>query len=277
MTAQSPLYRLPSELRDRIYVLAFEPVEWFPKDWSKVETSDDLPLVHELPALCRVNRMLFHEATPVFLGFYLAIITRDAQSSQHLIDLYFYLDSNAAERTKHLTIMEWTAENMSVHFDLISKFPNLSDLKIIYNFPRIVDGVPLDKFDFAYEQELWLENCSHYDPPDSRSIDEEKVQLRRDVQALVVDLGLDRIINLPKLRRLHFEVYAVEHEQTSQRKSGFFRHRLCNPLWRWARERSIENWEYDPERDEFEQRYVLTGLPGDYDTQDVSYGWSPGD
>ncbi|OAK93427.1 hypothetical protein IQ06DRAFT_95487 [Phaeosphaeriaceae sp. SRC1lsM3a] len=247
MSALSPLHRLPRELRDRIYVLAFEPVDWFPKDWTKIETSANLPLFHELPALCQVNRIIFHEATPVFLRFYLSIITRNAR------------------------------ENMSVHFDLISNFPNLDSLQITYNFPKIVDGVPLRLFDFAYEQELWLDTGLHYDPPDGRSAAEEKIQLEKDVQAFVVKLGLDCIINLPKLRHLHFEFYAVEHEKTSQRKNGFFRHRLCNPMWRWARERMIEKWGYDPEKDKREQEYVSTGLPEDYNTDNVSYGWSPGD
>lgn len=277
MSALSPLHRLPRELRDRIYVLAFEPVDWFPKDWTKIETSANLPLFHELPALCQVNRIIFHEATPVFLRFYLSIITRNARTSQHLIDLYSCLSGNAAERTEELTIMEWTGENMSVHFDLISNFPNLDSLQITYNFPKIVDGVPLRLFDFAYEQELWLDTGLHYDPPDGRSAAEEKIQLEKDVQAFVVKLGLDCIINLPKLRHLHFEFYAVEHEKTSQRKNGFFRHRLCNPMWRWARERMIEKWGYDPEKDKREQEYVSTGLPEDYNTDNVSYGWSPGD
>jgi len=54
------------------------------------------------------------------------------------------------------------------------------------------------------------------------------------MQAFIAKFGLDRIVAMPKLEQLQFQ-FATDERQV-------LRHRLCNPLWRWAMGVMKQNW-----------------------------------
>jgi hypothetical protein len=72
-------------------------------------------------------------------------------------------------------------------------------------------------------------------------------------------------------------VYTIRDEKSIKNKSGYYRHRLCNPLWRWATQRMLEKWIDGDNKEEIEERYVSTCLPEDYERINLGFGWRPDD
>jgi hypothetical protein len=199
---------LPSEIRDHILILAFQGFGPF-LSYRKVKVSDKDAIFHELPGLCRVNRQLFRETTPLFLRNCISITTQDAHTSQQLLDLYSQVSGEEATKgTEELTVRSWTEISTAVHLDLASKFPNLDSINIVYAFANVYDGVPLSESNYAYEQELWFDTGLHYVPSDGRSVEEEKGVLSNDLQIFIAKSKLDDILALPKLKGLQFRFYA---------------------------------------------------------------------
>lgn len=279
---QSTIFRLPREIRDHISILAFQGFGLFP-NYQKVKVSDKDAIFHELPGLCRVNRQLFRDTTPLFLRNCISITTQDANTSQQLLNLYsHFAGEDATKGTEELTVRSWTESSTAVHLDLVSKLPNLDSINIVYAFASVNDGVPLSEFNYAYEQELWFDTGLHYPPSDGRSFEEEKRVLSNDVQFFIARFRLDDILALPKLKSLQFQFYAksqasrvynIGDERFIKNKSGYYRHRLCNPLWRWATQRMLEKWSDRDNKEEIEERYVSTYLPEDYERINVGFGW----
>jgi hypothetical protein len=283
---QSTIFRLPREIRDHISILASQGFGPFPND-QKVKICDKDAIFHELPGLCRVNRQLFRETTVLFLRNCISITTQDANTSQQFLDLYSHFSREETTKgTEELTVRSWTESSTAVHLDLVSKLPNLHSINIVYAFASVNDGVPLSEFNYAYEQELWFDTGLHYPPSAGRSIEEEKRVLSDDVKIFIARFRLDDILALPKLKSLQFRfyaksqasrVYTIRDEKSIKNKSGYYRHRLCNPLWRWATQRMLEKWSDGDNKEEIEERYVSTCLPEDYERINVGFGWRPDD
>jgi hypothetical protein len=283
-TQQSTLFRLPREIRDCISILAFQGFGPFP-NYEKINASEKCAIFHELPGLCRVNRQMFRETTPLFLRNRISITTQDAHTSQQLLDLYSHFSGEEATKgTEELTIRNWSESSTAVHLDLVLKLSNLDSINIVYAFANVNDGVPLSEFNYTYEQELWLDTGLHYAPLDGRSIEEEKRILSNDVQIFIAKFRLDDVLTLPMLKSLQFRFYAkslasraytVGDEGIVKKKSGYYRHRLCNPLWRWATQRMLEKWGDGDNNEEIEKRYVWTCLPEYYERVNVGFGWRP--
>lgn len=174
VTSQSPLLRIPRELRDAIFAYVFEELSWFPKDWGSVDISDKNALYRELPGLCQANRQLFHEATPIFLARNMA--SQNTQTSKLLLDLYSHFPGDAATKgVRQFSIRNWTEEGTAVQLELISKFTNLQYLSATFSFPSIVDGTPMERFNYPNEQGLWWDTGLHYEPQHDRSVEQEKL------------------------------------------------------------------------------------------------------
>lgn len=251
-----PLLRLPRELRNSVFTHAFPPISRFPDNWSGVDTSKNYALFGQLPGVCRVSRQLLQEATPTFLnGCY--IYSWNTETIKHLLEFYSHFrDDEVTKCAKEFGIFEWTEEGTSVQLELTTKFTNLESLEITFSFPGIVDGTPMDEFDYANEQYYWQEAGLHYAPPEDRSVEEKKAILARDVEAFVTAYGLDRIIEMPKLKNLTFQ---------TDGSGELYRHRLCNPLWRWATRKMKGKWGVDESDDGEGIYYVSTFEAEDYD------------
>jgi hypothetical protein len=261
-TTQSPLLRLPRELRDQIYTYTFLEYRFFsdfPPSWSDVDTSDKNALFRALPGVCQASRQLFDEATPVFLA-------RDMQSwntstSKQLLNLYSqFPEDTATKGIQRFSIHNWTEQGTAVQLNLISKFTNLQFLHAIFSFPSIVDGVPLERFNYPNEQGIWLDTGLHYDPPPGRSIEEEKAVLKDDLEAFITRYSLDRIVEMPGLNSMQFIFATNDRGENAIGGNKEYRHRLCNPLWRWATQKMVEKW-----GEEIGRRAVTTTLPEDYE------------
>jgi hypothetical protein len=266
VSPSSPLLRLPRELRDQIYTYAFDDSEFFLKNRAAITTPSKIALFNDLPALCQANRQLFNEATPIFLAQNL--FSWNTQESKQLLDLYSHLPKNAAsERVKHISIHNWTEQGTSTHLELISNFTQLESVKLIFSFPSIEDGVRMERFDYTNEQECYLENGLHYDLPKGRSLEQEKASLVQDVETFVAKYGLDRIIDLPKLHSMQFLFATNQGGEHAFGGNQEYRHRLCNPLWRWATKKLEEKWGAD-------KFSVTTTMPEDYHRVNRPYvGW----
>ncbi|KAI4693160.1 uncharacterized protein J4E88_001531 [Alternaria novae-zelandiae] len=262
----SPLLRLPRELRDQIYTYTFDDAEPFVKNRAAITTSSKIALFHDLPALCQANRQLFNEATPIFLAQNL--FSWNTQESKQLLDLFSHLPKDAAsKRVKHISIYNWTEQGTPAHLELISKFTQLEFVEIIFSFPSIEDGVRMERFDYTNEQECYLETGLHYDLPEGRSLEEEKASLAQDVETFVAQYGLDRIIDMPKLDGMQFQFATNQGEEDAFGGNQEYRHRLCNPLWRWATKKMEEKWGAD-------KFFVTTTMPEDYHHVNRPYvGW----
>jgi hypothetical protein len=226
-TQLSPLLRLPQELRDQIYNHAFHDSFLLPSEWNIVDDSDPRTLYRILPGICRANRQLYFEATPVFLARD-TYFSMNTETSRQTLDLFNQFSEDVFKRVTDFAIYNWTEEGTQVQVDLITRFSNLTSLEIVFGFPGIIDGKTLYRFDCSIERNLWLETGLHYVPREGRTIEEEKEMLRADVQAFIAKYKLDQIITMPKLKHLRFQ-FATD-------KGQVYRHRLCNPLWRWAME-----------------------------------------
>jgi hypothetical protein len=262
----SPLLRLPRELRDQIYTYTFDDSKPFVKNRAAVTTSSKIALFHDLPALCQANRQLFNEATPIFLAR--SLFSWNTRESKQLLDLYLHLSEEAAsKRVKHIAIHNWTEQGTPTHLDLIFKFTQLESVKMIFTIPSIKDGVRMERFDYTSEQECYFENGLHYDLPEGRSLEEEKASLAQDVETFVSKYGLDRIIDMPKLHRMQFLFATNQGGEHAFGGNQEYRHRLCNPLWRWATKRLGERWGAD-------KFSVTTTMPEDYHHVNRPYvGW----
>ena len=257
ITLQSPLLRLPRELRDHIYVYAFKGFGLFPKSWDNVDNSDENALFHELPGICRANRQLFREATPIFLAR--DIYSWNTRTSQHLLNLFSQFPGDEATKgIEEFSIYNWTDQGTQIQLGLILKFQNLCFLDVFFSFLGIVDGEPMDKYNYRNEQSLWYDTGLHYEPHEGRSVDEEKKIVAKDTQAFVTEYGLDHIIKLPKLEGLQFQFVASDGGETARGSGETYRHRLCNPLWKWATEKMKEKWGRD-------EMFVTTALTEDYE------------
>ncbi|KAH7371399.1 hypothetical protein BKA66DRAFT_186281 [Pyrenochaeta sp. MPI-SDFR-AT-0127] len=262
--SQSPLLRLPRELREWIYTYAFTDFGLFPRDWNEVGDSDKNALFYELPGLCQANRQLFREATPIFLAR--DIYSWNTQTSQHLLNLYsLFPGDEATKNVEEFSVYDWTEKGTAIQLDLISRFTNLEFLDIIFGFPGMVDGEPMNRYDYPNEQGLWYDTGLHYFPPEGRSVEEEKTVLTNDLQVFINKYGLDRIIQMPKLKSLQFQFGVNDGSETEQGSGELYRHRLCNPLWRWATQKMIEKWGIGDIRDGRDHVYVMTALAEDYE------------
>ncbi|KAI4711384.1 hypothetical protein J4E89_003949 [Alternaria sp. Ai002NY15] len=262
----SPLLRLPRELRDQIYTYTFEESEPFLKNRAAITTSSKIALFHDLPALCQANRQLFNEATPIFLARNL--FSWNTRESQQLLDLYSHLPEDAASKhVKHISICNWTEQGTATHLELISKFIQLESINIIFSFLSIEDGVRMERFDYTNEQECYLETGLHYDLPEGRSLEEEKASLAQDVETFVTKYGLDPIVDMPRLHGMQFQFATNQGEEDAFGGNQEYRHRLCNPLWRWATKKMEKKWGAD-------KFFVTTTMPEDYHHVNRPYvGW----
>lgn len=147
-----PLLRLPRELLDSNFEHALPDASTFPNNWNWIGTSNKDALFEKLPGLCRVNRQLFQEATPIFLdGCY--ITSSNTETSKHLLRFYTKIqDGEANNCVKEFGMFSWTEEGNIVQQELISKFTNLETLDITFSFPGIVDGTTMKKYDYVNEQ-----------------------------------------------------------------------------------------------------------------------------
>lgn len=260
---QLHLLCLPRELRDQIYTYAFEGFSHFPKSWDKVNNTDNNALFHELPGLCQANRQLFSEATPIFLAR--PIYSWNTQTSQHLLNLYSHFPGDEVTKgVQEFSIYDWTETGTAIQLELILGFTNLEFLDIVFGFPGI-DGEPMDKYDYPNEQNLWYDTGLHYSPPEGRSVEEEKAKLADDLQVFITNYGLDRIITMPKLDSLQFQFGVSDDSEIVHSRGELYRHRLCNPLWRWATQKMIEKWGKGDRGDGRDQVYVTKNLAEDYE------------
>ncbi|KAH7072882.1 hypothetical protein BKA63DRAFT_492228 [Paraphoma chrysanthemicola] len=259
VTIQSPLLRLPRELRDQIYLYAFSDYVPFPRDWSTVDKSDENALFRELPGLCQANRQLFYEASPIFLAR--GVTSRDESTAKQLLKLYCHFPDDAATKgVRWIEISDWTEESTAVQLLLISKFTKLRDVDATFTFPTMVDSIP-GRYVYTNEQGIYWDTGLHYEPPPGRSIEEEKAVLAKDLEAFITKYSLDRVIEMPTLNSivLRFgtnhggKVVTYGHDGRKD-----YRHRLSNPLWRWAMTKLSERWEE-------EKFWVSTGFIEDYD------------
>jgi hypothetical protein len=129
--------------------------------------------------------------------------------SKQLLELYSHFPEYAATKgAADFSIYNWTEEGTAVQREIISKFKNLRTLEIIFSFPSIIDGVPIDKFNYSLEQTLWWDTSLHYYPQHDRSVEEEKAVLAKDLEAFIGRYGLNRILEMPKLKGMQFRFYA---------------------------------------------------------------------
>jgi hypothetical protein len=201
VSPQSPLLRLARELRDQIYTYTFDDSEPWVINRAGITTSSKIALFHELPGLCQANRQLFNEATPIFLAKNLK--SCNTQESKQFLDLYSHLPDTASNLVKCIDIFNWTEQGTPTHLDLMSKSPQLDAIYIVFSFPSIEDGVPIEEFDYTNEQMIYWDTGLHYNVPEGRSLEEEKASLAQDVETFVAKYSLDRIIDMPKLHHLH--------------------------------------------------------------------------
>jgi hypothetical protein len=269
--SQSPLLRLPRELRDAIFTHAFWGYGHFPQTWSNVDVSDQNALFYELPGMCQASRQLFHEATPIFLKN-CWIESWNMSTSRNLLNFYSQFPYNeAAKDVEVFSLWNWTDDSTAIHLELISKFTNLESLEITFSFPTIIDGTPMDKFNYTNEQYYWCETGLNYKPPKGQSIEEEKAILGKDLEEFITTHGLDRIIEMPNFRDLEIQFAVNDGGEATTSHSELYRHRLCNPLWRWATKNMKEKWGVDAEdgmdaQDGRGQFFVSTNLQEEYES-----------
>lgn len=222
----SPLLRLPRELRDQIFSYLFkEGDEVFPAWPSHVK--HNRTLYNALPSICRGSKQLFLKATPFFLNA-ATINSDDAETSKRLITFLEEFPEEAGFKAiTDFNLYEWTEDAVTLQLSLISRFTELEAISLVFAMKGLSDGWSEEDHDYNLEQDLWYKNKIHYRPRDGRSVEEEKQKLAEDTQAFIDNYGFDRILALPKLRIVQFQFYDLE-------SGKFYRHRLCNPLWRWA-------------------------------------------
>jgi hypothetical protein len=86
------------------------------------------------------------------------------------------------------------------------------------------------------------------------------------LEAFIGRYGLNRILEIPKLKGMQFRFYANSGGENAVDGRNEYRHRLCNPLWRWATEKMVGKWGVS----DMEGRYVTTTLPEDYNHVNMS-------
>jgi hypothetical protein len=265
VSAQSPLLRLPRELRDAIFTQVFRGHGRFPPNWGEVDISNQNALFYELPGVCQASRQLFQEATPIFLNN-CCIESWNTSTSRHLLNFYSQFPDNEATKDVELfSLFNWTEDSTAVQLELISKFTNLETIEITFSFPGTIDGTPMNKYSYSNEQYLWCETGLHYEPSAGRSIEEEKAILAKDLEAFITKYGLDCIIEMPKLSDLEFQFAVSDGSDETTSGGELYRHRLCNPLWRWARKKMKEKWGVDNAEDGREKFHVATNMTEDYE------------
>jgi hypothetical protein len=270
--SKSSLLRLPRELRDTIFTHAFWGYGHFPQDWAEVDVTDPNALFHELPGVCQASRQLFREATPIFLKS-CWIESWNTSTSRTLLDFYSKFPYNEATKdVKVLSLCNWTEDSTAVQLELISKFANLESLEITFTFPSIIDGTSMDKFNYTNEQYFWCETGLNYEIPGGRSIEVEKAILGKDLEAFITTYGLDRIIKVPNLNYLEFQFAVNDGDEATTSYSESYRHRLCNPLWRWATKKMEEKWGVEDAEDGRGKFCVSTNLHEEYESVNLSSG-----
>jgi hypothetical protein len=263
--SQSPLLRLSRELRDTIFTYAFCGYGQFPQSWGEVDLSDQNALFYELPGVCQASRQLLYEATPIFLKS-CWIESWNISTSRNFLEFCSQSPYNEATKdVNEVSLWNWTKNSTAVQLALISKFTNLSTLEITFSFPSTIDGIPMKEFDYTNEQNLWRKTGLHYEPPKSRSIEEEKAILGQDLEAFITTHGLDRIIEMPNLNWIEFQFAVNDGDEATTIYNELYRHRLCNPLWRWATKKMKEKWGVDDAERGRGQFCVLTNLDEDYE------------
>jgi hypothetical protein len=87
--------------------------------------------------------------------------------------------------------------------------------------------VLIDKFNYPLEQTLWWDTGLHYYPQRDRSVEEEKAVLAKDLEAFIGRYGLNRILEMPKLKGMQFMFYANSGGENAVGGGKEYRHRLC--------------------------------------------------
>jgi hypothetical protein len=113
------------------------------------------------------------------------------------------------------------------------------------------------KHNYPNQQYFWCETGLHYEPLQNQSIGEEKAILAKTVEAFITTHSLNHIIGMAKLHGLRLQLATNDGE--------YFRHRLCNQLWRWAEEEMKEKRGADDINETRGQVFVYTNLAEDYD------------
>jgi hypothetical protein len=86
------------------------------------------------------------------------------------------------------------------------------------------------------------------------------------LEAFIGRYGLNRILEMPKLKLMQFRFYANSGGENAVGGGKEYRHRLCNPLWRWATKKMVEKWGVS----DYGDGNVTTTLPEDYEHVNMS-------
>jgi hypothetical protein len=72
---------------------------------------------------------------------------------------------------------------------------------------------------------------------------------------------------MPWLKAMQFRFAVNERGENMIGGNKEYRHRLCNPLWRWATQKMVGKWEEEIGRDA-----ITTTLPEDYERVNMMGG-----
>lgn len=75
---------------------------------------------------------------------------------------------------------------------------------------------------------------------------------------------------MPKLNGVQFRFVARSADENAIGGGKPYRHRLCNPLWRWAQKNVVEKWGMEDMEYGMEELYVSTTMSEDYDQVNMS-------
>jgi len=249
-TTQSPLLRLPLELRTQIYQFIFDPSGWFPETGDQ----DNRAIYDTLPGICRASQELFYEATPIYLATCAAFHTSSATTSRKIFKfLSRFPDKDGFHHVDEFYIWEpLTNENKSSHLQLLFRCVNLEDVTLFFGCDNMLDGESMDKYQQSFELYCFQDSGLHYRP--MGTVDEELARLRNDLQKLVTDYELDRLLAMPKLDGVEFNFSTVGKDGEE------FRHHLSPMLWKWAVE--VMGQRYGPD---YNNGAIRTGFLEDHE------------
>ncbi|KAH7398534.1 hypothetical protein BKA66DRAFT_437583 [Pyrenochaeta sp. MPI-SDFR-AT-0127] len=199
MESQSPLLRLPRELRDQIIEYVFEEIKQDRLTFDCPDTSHHQATnarLENLPGICRASGQLYYEVTPYFLSRITPALY-DIETTCWLRKWLATLPSGSGFRAiRELAFRNFHGPEQIKGYELISLCPNLCQLNIMfgdeYSDPGIVPSLAIRSLSSAYNAYESLDN-------------------------IVLMHQLHKLVDIPKLERLYFGFHDWEQPVSMDR------------------------------------------------------------
>lgn len=199
MMETSPFFRLPRELRDKVYHYIFDALLWKWLDFQQhhnVCEREITPPIHALPPICKASKQTYYEATPFFLK-QVTPFSLNVETTCWLRKWLATFPSDTGYRAvRQIAFRNFHGPEQIKGFELLALCSNLRHLDVMlgdeYSDPGTVPSLAIKSLSSAVNAYESLDN-------------------------IILMHQLYRFVELPRLQRLYFGFHDWQGEMSYDR------------------------------------------------------------